>query len=83
MRGIAAQGFWGGATTNPLEIISTQTIRRLEKRGGIYIPGALNRVLTFFGKLLPRRWAAAAIYRRWNKAQERWSTVDASSGGAA
>lgn len=82
MRGIAAQGFWGGATTNPLEIISVKTVSRLEKRGGIYIPGALNRVLTFFGKLLPRRWVAAAIYRRWNKAQEQWITPKASLGGA-
>ena len=80
MRGIAAQGFWGGATTNPLEIVSTQTIRRLEKRGGVYVPGALNRALTFFGKLVPRRWIAAAVYQRWSKAQQHWNPVAFSAG---
>jgi len=73
MSGIAAQGFWGGATTNPLELVSKNTIDRLQKRGGIYVPGVLNQTLTFFGKLLPRRWIAAAIYQRWNKAQKQWN----------
>lgn len=70
--GIAAQGFWGGATTNPLELVARNTVSRLQRRGGIYIPGALNQALNFFGKLLPRSWVAAAIYQRWNKAQQRW-----------
>jgi short-subunit dehydrogenase len=72
MCGIAAQGFWGGATTNPLEKVSALTIRRLLSRGGIYVPGILNRTLSFFGKLIPRRLVAAAIYHRWNKAQQQW-----------
>ena len=79
--GIAAQGFWGGATTNPLERVSKGTIHRLLNRGGIYVPGALNQTLTFFGKLLPRRWVAKAIYHRWNKAQKKWAPVEFSSGG--
>ena len=82
MSGIAAQGFWGGATTNPLELLSTATISRLLNRGGIYIPGALNRTLTFFGNLLPRRWVASAIYQRWNKAQKKWAPVEFSAGEA-
>ena len=81
MEGIAAQGFWGGATTNPLERVSKQTIDRLERRGGVFIPGALNRTLTFFGNLLPRSVVAAAIYQRWSKAQEQWNPVEFSSGG--
>ena len=80
MSGIAAQGFWGNATTNPLEVVSRQTINRLQKQGGIYIPGALNRTLTFFGNLLPRRWVAAAIYHRWSKAQKQWNPVELSAG---
>ena len=82
MSGIAAQGFWGNVTTNPLEVVSRQTVSRLQKRGGIYIPGALNRMLTFFGNLLPRRWVAAAIYHRWNKAQKQWNPVETSSAGS-
>ncbi|HWQ97575.1 MAG TPA: SDR family NAD(P)-dependent oxidoreductase [Clostridia bacterium] len=79
MRGIAAQGFWGGATTNPLEAVSRNTITRLIRRGGIYVPGVLNRTLNLFGKLLPRQWVAAAIYHRWNKAQQQWSPVEFSA----
>jgi short-subunit dehydrogenase len=81
MRGIAAQGFWGGATTNPLEHVAAQTIVRLIRRGGIYVPGTLNRVLNALGKLIPRRWVAAAIHRRWSKAQENWKPVEFSAGG--
>ncbi len=79
MEGIAAQGFWGGATTNPLERVSKQTIDRLERCGGVFIPGALNRTLTFFGNLLPRKVVAAVIYQRWSKAQEHWNPVEFSS----
>ncbi len=79
MCGIAAQGFWGSATTNPLERVSAHTIQRLQKRGGVYIPGVLNRTLTFFGNLLPRSWVAAAIYRRWQKAQAQWNPAGCST----
>ncbi len=75
LRGIEAQGFWGGATTNPLEIVSKNTIDRLLRRGGVYIPGLVNRAFTIAGKLLPRRLVAALIYRRWNKAQSQWNPV--------
>lgn len=74
MSGIAAQGFWGGATTNPLETVARRTIDGALHGKGVYIPGALNRTLTFFGNLLPREWVAAAIYHRWNKAQKSWLT---------
>ena len=83
MSGITAQGFWGGATTNPLEIVSTRTLERLIKRGGVYVPGILNQTLNFVGKLLPRRWVAFAIYHRWKNAQKQWSPVEFSSGSAA
>lgn len=71
MRKISNQGFWGGATTFPVEILATQTIQRLERKGGVYIPGFLNRTLSVFGKLLPRSVIAAAINRRWNKARSK------------
>ncbi len=78
LSGIAAQGFWGDATTNPLEIVAAKTISRLETRSGVYVPGAVNRVLNFCGGLLPRRWVAAAIYHRWNKAQQQWNPAQMS-----
>lgn len=80
MSGIAAQGFWGGATTNPLELVARKTVTRLENRGGVFIPGTMNQVLNAVGKLLPRRWVAAAIYHRWSKAQQQWNPVEFSSG---
>lgn len=72
MHGIAAQGFWGAATTNPLEIVAKRTIDGVLHGKSVYVPGFLNRALRFFGMLLPRKWVAAAIYRRWNKAQKTW-----------
>ena len=83
MQGIAAQGFWGVATTNPLEIVAKRTIDGVLRGQRVYIPGFLNRLLSFFGALLPRNWVAAAIYHRWNKAQKQWITDDPHSGEIA
>lgn len=76
IEGIAAQGFWGDATTNKLEAVARNTIERVQKGKSIYIPGALNNVLSFFGKLIPRPLIANIIYRRWNGAQEKWLCAD-------
>ncbi len=72
MEGIAAQGFWGDATTNPLEVVARKTLDRALRGKGIYVPGVLNRALSFFGKIIPRSWAAAVVYWRWNRAQSKW-----------
>lgn len=72
MCGIAAQGFWGNATTNSLEIVARKTIDHALQGKSIYIPGLLNRILSFLGKIIPRSWVASLIYLRWNKAQVKW-----------
>ena len=72
LRGIEAQGFWGSATTNPLETVARRTIDGVLRGKSVYIPGGLNRTLAFVGGLLPRRWVAAAIYHRWSRAQKHW-----------
>ncbi|HHU89720.1 MAG TPA: SDR family NAD(P)-dependent oxidoreductase [Clostridiaceae bacterium] len=72
MRGISAQGFWGNATTNSLEIVARKTINYALQGKSIYIPGLLNRILSFVGKILPRSWVATLIYFRWGKAQVKW-----------
>lgn len=69
MRGIAAQGFWGNATTNPLEIVARKTLDRALAGKAMYVPGGLNRTLSFVGKIIPRSWVAAIIYWRWNYTQ--------------
>jgi len=72
MEGIAAQGFWGDATTNPLEVVARKTLDRALEGKGIYVPGGLNQTLSFFGKIVPRSWTAAVVYWRWNHAQSKW-----------
>lgn len=70
--GIGAQGFYGAATTNALERMTTRTIEKAIKGKKIYIPGLLNAVLAFFGKLVPPPVIAHILYKRWKKAQSRW-----------
>lgn len=72
LEGIAAQGFWGNATTNPLETVARKTIDRALEGKEIYVPGGLNRTLAFLGKIIPRSWVAAAVHSRWNQAQSKW-----------
>jgi len=75
MRGIAAQGFWGDVTTNPMEVVARKTLDRALSGKATYIPGGLNCTLSLLGKLIPRKWIAAVVYRRWNYAQNKWLTV--------
>lgn len=72
MEYIAAQGFWGEATTNPLEMVARKALDRALDGKGLYVPGALNRILSFLGKLVPRSIVAAVVYWKWNQAQNRW-----------
>jgi len=69
---IKAQGFWGNATTNPLEDVARNTIDHALAGKSIYVPGILNRVFSFFGRIIPRSWVAAVVYWRWNNAQSKW-----------
>lgn len=72
INGINAQGFWGSVTTNRLEQVAYETVEKVQGRAGLYIPGAVNRTLSFLGKLLPRSVIAAIIFKRWSGAQEKW-----------
>ena len=69
---IAAQGFWGDVTTNPLEVVARKTLDRALAGRAIYIPGGLNRVLSALGALIPRTWVAGIVYHRWHHAQQKW-----------
>ncbi|MEA4964547.1 MAG: SDR family NAD(P)-dependent oxidoreductase [Oscillospiraceae bacterium] len=74
VQAIEAQGFWGDATTNPLEIVARKTLDRALAGKATYIPGGLNQALSFFGKIIPRSWVAAVVYWRWNHSQSKWLT---------
>ena len=73
---ISAQGIWGELTTNHLEVVARRTLDLALRGRGRYIPGALNKMLSGFGKLLPRSWVAAAIYWQWNRVQKKWLTSE-------
>ena len=79
MIGIAAQGFWGDVTTNRLEDVAFNTIERALQGKALYVPGLLNRTLTFLGNMVPRAWVAALVYRRWNQAQRKWFVPETSA----
>lgn len=65
MCSIKAQGFWGDVTTNPLEDVAHNTIKRALAGKCLYVPGILNQTLSFLGKIIPRSWVAAVVYWRW------------------
>lgn len=79
IKGIEAQGFWGNATTNPLEGVARKTLDRALAGKSIYVPGGLNQTLSFFGKIIPRSWVAAVVYWRWNRAQSKWLNLKTKS----
>jgi len=72
LNGISAQGFWGDATTNRLEMVASNTISRALKGRKIYIPGVINRIFSILGKITPRSLVARMLYIRWNRAQRQW-----------
>jgi short-subunit dehydrogenase len=73
--GITAQGFWGDVTTNPLEKVTRQTIRRVLKGRSMYIPGLVNSIFRFLGALIPKQLIARLLYARWQGAQKEWLKV--------
>ncbi|MFZ5974802.1 MAG: SDR family NAD(P)-dependent oxidoreductase [Bacillota bacterium] len=75
LSGIAAQGFWGNATTNRLEAVAHRTITRALCKKRIYIPGIVNRIFSIAGKLVPPCIMARFLHGRWEKAQTKWLTV--------
>jgi short-subunit dehydrogenase len=50
---IAAQGFWGNATTNRVEKVVHQSITYALRNRRIYIPGLLNRLLGLTCRFVP------------------------------
>jgi len=72
LAGIAAQGFWGSATTNRLESVAHRTISKALKGRRIYIPGAVNYAFSFLGKVVPQAAIAKLLYGRWKNAQDQW-----------
>jgi len=72
MSGIAAQGFWGSATTNKLEAIARKVVDRALKGKAVYIPGIINNALVFLGRIVPRSLVTAIVFSRFSGAQKKW-----------
>ncbi|OQB24989.1 MAG: 3-oxoacyl-(acyl-carrier-protein) reductase FabG [Firmicutes bacterium ADurb.Bin182] len=70
LAGIQAQGFWGKLTTNRLETVARRTIEKALRGRRVYIPGVVNALLSFFGRLIPETAVAKFLYGRWSKAQK-------------
>jgi len=70
IEGIAAQGFWGNLTTNPLETVAHRTIAKVLRGRRVYIPGAVNRALSAAGKIIPRSVIVRVIRSRWQKVRD-------------
>ena len=72
LSGIAAQGLWGRLTTNSLSAVAHKTISKALEGKPIYIPGMVNMILSFLGKLVPKPFIAKLLYNRWRAAQAKW-----------
>ncbi|MCL2367439.1 MAG: SDR family NAD(P)-dependent oxidoreductase [Oscillospiraceae bacterium] len=67
--GIAAQGFWGDLTTNPVERLARRTITKALRGRRVYTPGVINRALSVAGKLLPRAFITWTVRGKWQNAR--------------
>jgi uncharacterized protein len=83
MCGIAAQGFWGSATTNKLEAVARKVMDKALRGKAVYIPGILNRTLAFLGKIMPRSVVTGVVYRRFSDAQQKWLDTDEGKAAAS
>jgi len=79
MSAIAAQGIIGHVTTFGLEKLTKRTIDKVLSGRQLYIPGALNHVISVAGKMLPRKIIVKLLYHRWRNAQKQWLTENLSS----
>lgn len=71
IKAIDSQGFAGRVTTKNVGFIASQTLNHAIKGHKVYIPGALNNALRFFGRFIPAQVIAHLIGNRWNKTQNK------------
>ena len=76
LQAIAAQGFWGNATTNPIEKVVRHTINRALRGKTLYIPGITNNVLRLGARLVPPAVIAKLLHKRWLHAQAQWLSLE-------
>lgn len=65
IQAIEAQGFAGKITTKNTGFVAARTVDHALKGHPVYIPGIFNKLLRFFGGLVPQRLVAHLIGQRW------------------
>ncbi|MBN1777081.1 MAG: SDR family NAD(P)-dependent oxidoreductase [Clostridiales bacterium] len=75
LQAIAAQGFWGNATTNAIETVVCRTVSKSLRGKTLYIPGLVNNLLRFGARLVPPSIIARMLHKRWLQAQQQWLSI--------
>lgn len=68
IRGIERQGFIGLLTMSHVGDVAYRAIQHTLKDRPVYVPGFLNRLIYGSSAMLPARWKAAFVRRRWGRA---------------
>jgi hypothetical protein len=71
IRAIDAQGFAGRITTKNVGYVAAKTVEHALKGHSVYIPGIINKLLRYFGGLVPQALVAHIIGLRWNRASRK------------
>ncbi len=71
IKSITSQGFMGRMTTCSTGKVAANTIDHVIKDKAVYVPGFINRIMRFVSYLLPNRWIARLINRRWQVTRSR------------
>jgi len=69
MKKIFLQGFWGRMTAQDTAVVARKTLDKAERNTPIYTPGLPNKIMVGLSHLLPERWQAAYLARRWGNQQ--------------
>lgn len=65
---IDAQGFMGRVTTSNVGYVAQNTINAALKGKAVYIPGAVNHLIRFLGRIMPQTFIAQKLAERWKVA---------------
>lgn len=64
---IKSQGLWGKLSSKPASFVAKKSLKAVRKNKVKYIPGAFNKILYYFMKIIPRCIVLRFIARRWKK----------------
>jgi short-subunit dehydrogenase len=71
---LKSQGAFGRLSIVNISKVVRISLKKLNKRTTIYVPGRFNRILLGFSKLIPRSLLVKILGRRWKKA---WQKIEA------